>query len=72
MADNYYKKKTFQKISRKHAKDFKISLKKKKTKDKNQNFTEEEEKKKYNKNLYKEQKKKLAEYRRSYCLTHEK
>ena len=61
-----------------HVKDIKISQKNRNTKGKKnaqewyQPFTEEEKKESHNKNLSEEQKKKIAEYRRNYYLTHKK
>ena len=72
-------KNTKRSSEKKHMKDIKIFLRKKKTKGEkrpgkdNQNFTEEEKEKRCNKNhLSEEQKQKLDEYRRNYYLTHKK
>ena len=76
MTNNYYKKKEeslrkeaygrYQNLSEETKKD----KRRKKAQERYQNFTEEEKEKKSSKNLSEEKKKKLAEYRRNYYLTH--
>ena len=78
MANSYYQKyKERLRKEKKHMKEIKNFLKEKNTKgekrpEKDIKILLKRKKKKSNKNLSEEQKEKLAEYRRNYCLTYNK